>query len=121
MNGEILRLRDGAIGDNGQVSGDSYPATIDYLAFETNGDWPSVRPGRSIELVDVTWDRDNDLGRNWRHSPEVGGSPGDWEVLFVRGNANGDATVDLSDIVRILTFLFSRCGRGSPALPGARN
>lgn len=106
MNGEILRLRDGAIGDNGQVSGDSYPATIDYLAFETNGDWPSVRPGRSIELVDVTWDRDNDLGRNWRHSPEVGGSPGDWEVLFVRGNANGDATVDLSDIVRILTFLF---------------
>ena len=100
--GELLRVR-----DNGP--GDTYPATIDYLRFDTNGEWPSVQPGRSIELRGVAWDLDNDFGNVWHHSEAVGGAPGVVDAImlpFIRGDANSDEIVDISDSLKVLSFLF---------------
>jgi hypothetical protein len=98
--GELLRVRDAG-------PGGTYPATIDFLRFGVGDEWPSVRPGFSIELRDVSWDLDNDFGHVWQHSEVVGGSPGFVDSLpFIRGDANGDQAVDLSDSLKVLSFLF---------------
>jgi hypothetical protein len=104
-HGEELRLRDAGAG---------YPATIDVVRYRGDPPWParSGDLGTSIELTDVTPDRDNDYGENWRASAFPGGSPGVIpglvrSVPFRRGNCNGDERVTISDAVYLLG-MFTR-------------
>ncbi|MBN1417976.1 MAG: hypothetical protein JXP34_04325, partial [Planctomycetes bacterium] len=111
-DGEVLRVRD---------AGPGHPATVDFVHYETSGDWPPQARGLgySLELTGVEPWRDNDPGENWRASILYGGSPGEIEginfepsELFVRGDANQDGVLDLSDPVRTLLHLF----QGAPIL-----
>ena len=104
--GDELRLMD---------AGPGYPATIDYVKYGDGGSWPEVRAGHSIEMIEVLADLDNDHGERWRASQRRGGSPGreDDEPLFIRGDTNGDTSVNLSDAVGILLYLF--IGEEAPA------
>lgn len=98
-DGELLRVRDDG-------PGDTYPATVDYLDYGVRGEWPSARPGFSIELSGVSRHRDNDLGRHWRHSLVEGGSPGSVRTLFLRGDSNWDGRTDVTDALPMLLYLF---------------
>ena len=64
--------------------------------------------GYSIELEAVGPQRDNDRGANWRLSAVLGGTPGVVQGGrgFVRGDANDDGLVDLSDATGILLWAF---------------
>ena len=97
--GDEIRLMD---------AGPGYPATIDYVKFEDGGSWPEVRAGHSIEMIEVLADLDNDHGERWRASQRRNGSPGTegGELMFIRGDTNGDTSVNLSDAVGILVYLF---------------
>ncbi len=112
-DGETLRLLD---------AGPGYPATIDLVSFDDGKrDWPDVRDGHSIELVDAGPMRDNDLGAAWIESPLIGGSPGDVAgaalPTFTRGDVNADDVIHIGDPVRILHFLFG--GGSQPRCPDA--
>ena len=110
--GEEIRLLD---------SGPGYPATMDYVKYDNSGPWPDVHPGRSIELQDVSVDRDNDSGASWLESRELGGSPGSVGGVvptFVRGEVTADAKVDLTDVIFGLNYLF-RGGAAPPCLDAA--
>jgi hypothetical protein len=96
-SGEALWLRD---------SGSGYPATVDFLHYRDDGEWPEVRPGESIELTAVSRGRDNDVGRNWRSSASTGGTPGRSDGVFSRGDANSDDRFDLTDALFIVNWLF---------------
>ncbi|MBI4600636.1 MAG: lamin tail domain-containing protein [Planctomycetes bacterium] len=104
---------DGKLADEGEEirlldAGPNYPATIDYLRYDTEGAWPEARPGRSIELTDAAPDRDNDRPEVWVESSVLGGSPGSLgsAPAFVRSDANADGKTDLTDAVAILDHLF---------------
>ncbi len=107
-DGDTIRLID-AGGTDGRGGGEGYPATIDLLAYGDGGEWPDVRPGHSIELMNVTPERDNDDPRNWESSDAPLGTPGG-EIPegadFLRGDANADDEINLSDAVSILQYLF---------------
>jgi hypothetical protein len=98
-SGEVLRLLDG---------GPDHPATVDLLRYGVGGDWPALKEGHSIVLGEENLALDNDLGGHWRISTTLGGDPGrsDSRVRFLRGEVNGDGTVNLGDAIAILTFMF---------------
>jgi hypothetical protein len=98
--GETIRLRDGVPG----VLAD-HPATIDVVKYDADGAWPELLPGESLELTDVSRSRDNDRAAHWAPSPP-GGTPGATGPAFVRGDANDDRALNLTDGVFILNFLF---------------
>jgi hypothetical protein len=106
--GEVLRVLD--------AGRDDYPATIDYLEYDNNGGWPTLLPGQSLELKDVSPTRDNDVASAWAVSETLGGTPGITEPMFVRGNADGDAQDELNvtDAIYLLGFLFQ--GGPPPAI-----
>ncbi|MEM7264001.1 MAG: lamin tail domain-containing protein, partial [Planctomycetota bacterium] len=97
--GEELRLVDRA---------DDFPATIDYVRYDDGGDWPDIVDGFSIELTEVSAERDNDRAQHWAQSPVSGGTPGSLEpqLEFLRGDVDGNSLVNLSDSVRVLNYLF---------------
>ncbi|MBN1441930.1 MAG: CotH kinase family protein, partial [Planctomycetes bacterium] len=103
--GEALSVRDAG-------PGDTYPATVDQLEYGRGGAWPEARGGHSIELTGVRPDRDNDLPQNWRVSALPGGTPGSLVPLFVRGDYEANGSIDLTDAVRSLLYLFQ--GGGPP-------
>ncbi len=111
-NGEILRLKD---------AGPEYPATVDFLRYGTDDGWPAEADGLgySIELTDVSVDRDNDLARYWARSGQIGGSPGsvpgvsEPESRFRRGDVNADGRLNVTDPITILGRLF----RGVASVP----
>ena len=97
--GETLRLLD---------AGPGYPATVDYLDYDADT-FPRVLPGFSIELRDVSGNFDNDHPAAWKGSESVGGTPGnlgDAGPTFIRGDANDDLKVDITDAVVIVSYLF---------------
>ena len=104
--GEVLRVRDG---------GPGYPATVDYLRYGTNGDWPPAANGRgfSMELQNVTPNQDNDWGYYWEASTIAGGTPGivagvtPGAALFRRGDPNSDGIPDISDALFLLFYQFA--------------
>jgi hypothetical protein len=110
-DGETLRVKD---------AGPGYPATVDFLRYGHEDDWPRAADGLgySLELTAVTPNRDNDLGIYWRASREIGGSPGKIEgvspgsPLYRRGDPNTDGRINLSDALVILRYLFQ--GSGDP-------
>lgn len=104
--GEELRVLD---------SGPGYPATVDYLRYDQRSPWPRVLPGQSIELTDPSDARDNDIPENWVRSPTSGGSPDRTRPIFLRGDANADGVVNLSDGIFTLAYLF-RGGEEPPCL-----
>ena len=116
-DGETLRVKD---------AGPGHPATVDFLRYGDRGEWPTEADGLgySIELTDVTPTRDNDLGRYWRRSTAIGGSPGTVEgvtpeqILFRRGDVNSDGRIDQSDAIFLLSFLFLR-GQTPECLDGS--
>ena len=69
-----------------------------------------IRDSYSIELSEVTANLDNDFGDRWSVSTERHGSPGGAIAVqgpeFIRGDFNGDTSVNLSDAVGILLYLF---------------
>ncbi|HVR72894.1 MAG TPA: CotH kinase family protein, partial [Planctomycetota bacterium] len=105
-DGEILRVKD---------AGPGYPATVDFLRYGNDGDWPRGGDGLgySIELSGASATRDNDMGSNWRQSFVIGGSPGTIQglspgsPLFRRGDPNADSRVNVSDAIAILLHLFA--------------
>jgi hypothetical protein len=115
--GEALRVKD---------TGPGYPATVDFVRYESGGDWPQEADGMgySLELTDVSPFRDNDLGANWQASASIGGSPGviagitPGVIYFRRGDANADGSVDVSDALTTLLYLFA-AGRTPPCLQSA--
>ncbi len=110
-SGEILRLKD---------AGPGYPATVDFLRYSNDFPWPREADGLgySIELTLVSPGRDNDLGVFWRKSIVRGGSPGVIAGLspgvpvFRRGDPNDDGSINLTDALTILRYLFQ--GAGEP-------
>ncbi|HVR74011.1 MAG TPA: dockerin type I repeat-containing protein, partial [Planctomycetota bacterium] len=86
-------------------AGPGHPATIDYLKYESDGDWPELKPGESLELTGVSRDRDNDPPQNWKVS-RPGGTPGLSEPVFLRTDSNGDGRIDITDVVFLLAYLF---------------
>ncbi len=105
-NGEDLRVRD---------AGTGHPATVDWLRYGTDGDWPQQADGLgfSVELTDVSPNRDNDFGDHWTLSAERGGTPGRivgvnfQPELFSRGDCLADGRVNISDAVALLLHLFA--------------
>jgi CotH protein/lamin tail-like protein len=95
--GEELRLID---------AGPGFPATIDYLRYGPQGQWPTVEPGHSIELLLTDPDVDNDDPKNWVASADLGGSPGRIPASFIRGDANSDEESNMSDVVFLLSYLY---------------
>jgi len=95
--GEELRVLD---------AGPGFPATVDYLRYDQRDPWPRALPGHSIELTDASRERDNDVHENWVASPATGGSPGTTRPVFLRGDANFDGMVNLSDGIFTLAYLF---------------
>ena len=81
-----------------------YPARIDILLYDNQGDWPTANPGQSLELKASALHLDNDNPDHWELSP---GTPGGAPILFIRGDSNGDELVDLSDPIFTLQYLFS--------------
>jgi hypothetical protein len=102
-DGEAIRLRDGVPG-----FGADYPATVDFVPYESAGSWPEALPGQSVELTQVSPRRDNDRGGHWRAAAGRGGSPGtiDLAAGFRRGDVNADARLNLTDPVFVLNYLF---------------
>jgi hypothetical protein len=103
--GEALRVKDG---------GPEFPATVDLVRYSSSVPWP-VRAGglgHSLELTDVSPDRDNDLSEHWRSSILLGGTPGEIDrageapVLFSRGDCDADRRRSVADAVFLLRFLF---------------
>lgn len=107
--GEVLRLRDG---------GPGFPSTIDFLDYSSGGGWPEASPGEGIEIASVVAGRQNDRPEFWQLGGEVGGTPGATPSSFLRGDANGDGSVDIADVVRIAELLF-RNGRAPRCLDAA--
>jgi hypothetical protein len=103
--GEDIRVKD---------AGPEFPATVDWLRYSSRHPWPRRADGLgySLELTQVSADRDNDLPENWRSSTERGGSPGRIEgvtterVLFTRGDCMPDGRLNVSDAVALLLHLF---------------
>lgn len=95
--GDTLRLRD---------AGPGYPATIDYVRYEGEGQWPELLPGQSLELSGAARDLDGNNPENWKASAVLGGTPGRAKLPFSRGDANGDGGLDVSDPIFLLTALF---------------
>jgi hypothetical protein len=95
--GEEIRVLD---------AGPGFPATIDYLSYGDKSPWPELVPGHSIELTDTAPDSDNDRPENWAASQALGGSPGLQAQHFIRGDANLDGIVNLSDAIAVLNHLF---------------
>ncbi len=90
---------------------DATNATIQEFTYNDNANagWPVAADGigHSLEVVDT--DGDYDRPANWRASDAVHGSPGrhgDAGPIFVRGDANLDRELNVSDAVRVLAFLF---------------
>ena len=112
----MLRVKD---------TGPGHRATVDFLKYGTRAPWPSQPDGlgHSLELFGVHPNLDNDLPYNWRSSLLEGGSPGYIHrlgaetVVFSRGNCNGDHSVDISDALRILLYLFAGAAE-PPCLDG---
>ncbi|MGQ9589817.1 MAG: lamin tail domain-containing protein [Planctomycetota bacterium] len=110
--GQAIRVKD---------AGPGHPATVEYVRYETTGDWPPEADGRgySLELAQVSQFQDNDLGIYWRVSSVPGGTPGivpgvtPGVAFFRRGDPNADGAVDVSDAVAILLYLF----RGGVEVP----
>jgi len=64
----------------------------------------------------------------WRFRPVNGGFPGDYSRTFAAyllnylcGDANGDAIVDISDVVYLIAYIFSGGSAPSPKLAGDAN
>ena len=100
--GDTLRVRD---------AGPGHPATVDFLRYGTSPPWPIRADGLGYSMVldGATPDLDNDVASAWRLSDELGGSPGALDgasIRFSRGNCNGDDTVNLSDALTLLNYLF---------------
>lgn len=95
--GETLLLRD---------AGPGYPAIIDALRYSDDDGWPLLRAGFSLEFEGVKSNQDNDLPEHWEVSSSIGGTPGSFDQSFVRGDANADARIDLSDPLFIANWLF---------------
>ncbi len=103
--GELLRVRDAGITVGGNAR-EGHPAIVDYLAYESDGEWPEVPPGHSLQLLAVRSDADNDRPEAWTVSANVGGEPGLTTPEFVRGDVNGDLGVNITDAINILAYLF---------------
>jgi hypothetical protein len=103
--GEELRIKD---------DGPEYPATVEYVHYRTDGDWPVLANGfgHSLELTDVSPTRDNDLGVYWQASSLASGTPGIIAGVssdipfFRRADPNGDGLTDVSDPFFLLRYLF---------------
>ena len=103
--GDTLRVRD---------AGPGHPATVDFVRYGNDGEWPFLANGfgSSLELTEVDETRDNNLGRYWEASATGGGSPGvvlgvtPGVTFFRRADINGDAAVDISDAFHLLRYLF---------------
>lgn len=97
--GEIVSIVD---------AGPNHPATIDRVEYSNEWPWPDRRDGRSLELIDLDPDVDNDRPEWWRLSAASGGSPGsDGRVAqFVRGDVDGRGSANIADAVAILEYLF---------------
>jgi hypothetical protein len=87
-------------------AGPGYPATVDYLEYGDRQPWPDTLDAHSIELKQPGPGRDNDRPEHWRQSLLPGGTPGSIAPVFLRGDADGDRRVTISDAVRVLLFLF---------------
>ncbi len=108
-DGEEVRLID---------AGPGHPATIDRLRWSDGHPWPEVLDGFSIELTGIGPARDNDRAEHWISSAVPGGSPGELPLMFVRGDANSDQAINLTDPIFILDYLF-RGGVTPPCLDAA--
>jgi hypothetical protein len=102
--GEELRVLD---------AGPGFAATVDYLRYDQRDPWPRALPGHSIELTDPTdptelpaIERDNDVPEHWVASAASGGTPGRTHPIFLRGDANFDGMLNLSDSIFTLAYLF---------------
>ena len=78
------------------VSGIGSPAIEAVVSVERAGNTISTSPTLACGIAIFTADRT---------PPEIS-CPGDNEVEFIRGNANDDLSVDISDPVQILNYLF---------------
>lgn len=87
-------------------AGPGYPATIDRVRYDAREPWPTPPPGHSIELLVTAARGDNDDPANWTVSSPSGGSPGSFGAQFVRGDANSDEAINLTDAVFVLGALF---------------
>ena len=104
--GGFVRLLDGRPGPLPTIP-DRHPASIDSVVYRDGDPWPISADGfgKSLELLDIS--RDNDIPENWRASPLDGGSPGTLFVdVFLRGDANNDGVVNISDAGWIIDWLF---------------
>ena len=84
----------------------SEPGMQAGFIISLDGTWPSVLPGHSIELTNVSASRDNDRGEVWRHSAGPGGTPGSVAISFLRADANADGNADISDPLVMLRYMF---------------
>jgi hypothetical protein len=106
-SGETILLRD---------AGPGYPATIDFVRYSDTDGWPLLVPGQSLELTELAATRDNDRAENWKASDSLGGTPGSSEVKFVRGDADRNGRLNITDALFIVNWLFS-----SGAMPVCRD
>ena len=100
-----MRAGDAGVTVGGNAT-EGHPAIVDYLAYESDGEWPEVPPGHSLQLLRVASDADNDRPEAWTVSMNVGGGPGLTTPEFVRGDVTGDLAVNITDAINILDHLF---------------
>ncbi len=96
-DGELLRVED---------SGPGFPATVDLVRYRPGEDWPETRPGYSLQLLRVSRSTDNDSASAWTVSSALGGDPGSGVQHFVRGDANADERLNVSDAIFVLLFVY---------------
>lgn len=96
-DGDLARLLD---------DGPGHPALVDEVRYGEREPWPEVPDSHSIELTEVSADRDNDLPGHWKVSVRPFGTPGNLQPRFLRGDANGDGQLNIADPSFMLGFLF---------------
>ncbi len=94
----------------------TYGGDLEILDFSYNPTWypETDEGGYSLNIVDINSSPESwNNPENWFSSNDIHGTPGSIETfeegtgLLLPGDANLDGTLDLSDPIRLLLFLFS--------------
>ena len=81
---------------------------VDTVTWDDNDPWPNAADGDGPSLALIDPAGDNERSEAWAPSSVIGGDPGEANVTFAMGDADGSGQVNSADVQTILAHLAGR-------------